>query len=35
MHPSVKKNNALLVFSAFFYAISVILMIIGTVFDCR
>lgn len=35
MHPSVKKNNALLVFSAFFYAISVILMIIGTVFDLQ
>lgn len=35
MQSSVKKNKTLLVFSAFFYAISVILMIIGTVFDLQ
>lgn len=35
MQSSIKKNKTLLVFSAFFYAISVILMIIGTVFDLQ
>lgn len=35
MQSSIKKNKTLLVFSAFFYALSVTLMILGTVFDLQ
>lgn len=35
MQSSIKKNKTLLVFSVFFYAVAVILMILGTVFDLQ
>lgn len=35
MQSSIRKNKTLLVFSAFFYALSVTLMILGTVFDLQ
>ncbi len=35
MQSSIKKNKTLLVFSAFFYVVAIILMIFGTVFDLQ